>query len=279
LFVPFLQTQSGKKSAGRKLAVQKLMTIILSNGSIRKAARRLPFAMLFARVLDVFRPAFLMAIFTVFGFSIPARAQTSDQTQPAIETQPTAPLYPPNNEFGVWGGYSVGNSHVFGTTSDRQLGALGFRYGRTIYDSPATSLQYTLDVVPVETLRQPQYQVCPPSTGLNGYCTNGRETVYGGGISPLGLKLNFRREHSFQPFIASTAGFVASVRPVPVDIPGGTQFNFTFDFQAGMDFYNSSRTHVWRLGYKYQHISNAYRHNFNPGVDVHVIWVGYSFLK
>jgi hypothetical protein len=255
------------------------MTKIPSNREVSKGASCFPIAVPSPRASDFRKSALLLAILTGFGFSIPARAQTSDQTQPNIETQPTAPLYPPNNEFGVWGGYSVGNSHVFGTTSDRQLGALGFRYGRTIYDSPATSLQYTLDVVPVETLRQPKYQVCPPSSGLNGYCTNGRETVYGGGISPLGLKLNFRREHSFQPFIASTAGFVASVRPVPVDIPGGTQFNFTFDLQAGMDFYNSSRNRVWRLGYKYQHISNAYRHNFNPGVDVHVIWIGYSFLK
>ena len=245
----------------------------------KKSAQRLQFAALFPRASDFFKFWLRLAVFVMFAFSVPAFAQTSDQTPPSVETQPAAPLYPPNNEFGVWGGYSVGNSHVFGTTSDRQLGALGFRYGRTIYDSPWTSLQYTLDVVPVETLRQFKYQVCQPSSGLNGYCTNGRETVYGGGISPLGLKLNFRREHSFQPFIASTAGFVASVRPVPVDIPGGTQFNFTFDFQAGMDFYNSSRTHVWRIAYKYQHISNAYRHSFNPGVDVHVIWVGYSFLK
>jgi hypothetical protein len=114
---------------------------------------------------------------------------------------------------------------------------------------------------------------------VNGFCTNGRETVYGGGLSPLGLKLNFRREHRLQPFIASTAGFVASVRPVPVDIPGGTQFNFTFDFQTGVDWFNSSRNRAWRFGYKYQHISNAYRHSYNPGVDVHVFFVGYSFFK
>ncbi|MGA7922002.1 MAG: acyloxyacyl hydrolase [Candidatus Acidiferrales bacterium] len=245
----------------------------------RNSMECLPFTAAFPRAFDFFKFSLLLAVLLAFGLTVPAFAQTTDQTQPAVQTESVAPLYPPNNEFGMWGGYSVGNSHVFGTTSDRQLGALGFRYGRTIYDAPSTSLQYTLDIVPVETLRQFKYQVCSSSSSLNGYCSNGRETVYGGGISPLGLKLNFRREHQFQPFIASTAGFVASVRPIPVDIPGGTQFNFTFDFQAGMDFYNSSRNRVWRLGYKYQHISNAYRHSFNPGVDVHVIWIGYSFLK
>ncbi len=117
------------------------------------------------------------------------------------------------------------------------------------------------------------------SPNQNGYCASGREIVYGGGINPIGLKLNFRRTHRFQPFIASEAGFVASRRPVPVDIPGGTQFNFTFDFQTGVDLFNSSRTRAWRIGYKYQHISNAYRHEFNPGIDFHVIYVGYSFFK
>ncbi len=246
---------------------------------VKNGAQRLPFAVRLPRTFRFFKYWLPLAVLLAFGFSVPAFAQTADQTQPTVEKQSAAPLYPPNNEFGIWGGYSVGNSHVFGTTSDRQLGALAFRYARTIYDSPSTSLQYTLDIVPLEILRQFKYQPCSSSSSLNGYCTNGRETVYGGGINPLGLKLNFRREHFFQPYIASTAGFIASVRPVPVDIPGGTQFNFTFDFQAGMDFYNSSRNRVWRLGYKYQHVSNAYRHSFNPGVDVHVIYVGYSFLK
>jgi hypothetical protein len=103
--------------------------------------------------------------------------------------------------------------------------------------------------------------------------------VYGGGVNPLGLKLNFLRAHRFEPYIASTAGFVASVRPVPVDVPGGTQFNFTFDFQTGVDWFNSSRNRAWRFGYKYQHISNAYRHTFNPGVDFHFLFVSYSFFK
>jgi hypothetical protein len=217
---------------------------------------------------------FLLFAIAALGFSVPGYSQT----QPQPQSEP-APLYPPGNEFSVWGGYSFANSQIFGSTSDRQLGVFALRYARTLYDKPSTALQYTLDIVPVETLRQFKYLPCQQSTNVNGFCTNGRETVYGGGLSPLGLKLNFRREHRLQPFIASTAGFVASVRPVPVDIPGGTQFNFTFDFQTGVDWFNSSRNRAWRFGYKYQHISNAYRHSYNPGVDVHVFFVGYSFFK
>ncbi|MGA6959822.1 MAG: acyloxyacyl hydrolase, partial [Candidatus Acidiferrales bacterium] len=223
---------------------------------------------------------FPLLAFAALMFSAPAHSQSQTPTQPPSPTQAQpAPLYPPGNEFGVWGGYSVANSQIFGSTSDRQLGVFALRYARTLYDKPSTALQYTLDIVPLETLRQPTYQVCTPPTGPSGYCATGRETVYGGGVSPIGLKLNFRRVHRLQPFIASTAGFVASLRPVPVDIPGGTQFNFTFDFQTGVDWFNSARDRAWRFGYKYQHISNAYRHSFNPGVDVHVFYIGYSFFK
>jgi hypothetical protein len=118
-----------------------------------------------------------------------------------------------------------------------------------------------------------------PNKFPTGFCQTGHETVYGGGINPLGLKLNFRRQHRFELFGASTAGFLASVQPVPVDIPHGTQFNFTFDFQAGFQLFNESRSRAWVLGYKYQHISNGYRHSFNPGVDVNSIFVGYSFFR
>jgi Lipid A 3-O-deacylase (PagL) len=186
-----------------------------------------------------------------------------------------------DSEFGFWGGFSAGNPHLIGITSDRQLGVLGLRYGHLIFDTHPISLEYTLDVIPVEILRQPTYVACDtnPIIFPTGFCQTGHETVYGGGLNPLGLKLNFLREHRLQPFVASTAGLVASVRPIPVDIPNGTQFNFTFDFQAGFQLYNPDHSHAWTLAYKYQHISNAYRHSLNPGVDLHVITLGYSFFR
>ena len=186
-----------------------------------------------------------------------------------------------DTEVGVWGGYSVGTPHLIGVTSDRPLGVLALRYGHSIYDWSNISLQYTLDIVPIALINQPKYVACTtnPSNFPIGFCEVSRENVYGGGINPLGLKLNFRRKHGLQIIGASTAGFVASQRPVPVDIPGGTQFNFNFDFQAGFQLFNSPRTRSWTLAYKYQHISNGYRHSFNPGLDLHMLTLGYSFFK
>ena len=62
-----------------------------------------------------------------------------------------------DTEFGVWGGYSLGTPHLIGVTSNRQLGELALRYGHSIYDWSNVSLEYTLDVIPVEIVRQPKY--------------------------------------------------------------------------------------------------------------------------
>jgi hypothetical protein len=199
---------------------------------------------------------------------------------PAARCQ-IAESYEPKNEFGVWAGYSIDSPHLIGVTSERQLGLLAVHYGRTLWENHSVSLQYTIDILPLELVLQPKitnviFTTPPPHTT---FVEGRREYVYGGGINPLGLKMNFRRSHRLQPFIASTAGFVASVKPVPVDVPGGTQFNFQFDFQAGFQRYNSSRTRAWTLGYKLLHISNSNRADLNPGMDANVIFLGYSFFR
>jgi hypothetical protein len=189
--------------------------------------------------------------------------------------------FEPKNEFGVWAGYSPDSPHLIGTTSERQLGLLAIRYARTLWENHSVSLQYTVDILPLELVLQPKitkviFTTPPPhTTFVEGH----REYVYGGGINPLGLKMNFRRSHRLQPFVASTAGFIASVHRVPIDVRGGTLFNFQFDFQAGFQRYNSSRTRAWMLGYKLLHISNANRADLNPGMDAHVIFLGYSFIR
>ena len=58
----------------------------------------------------------------------------------------------------------------------------------------------------------------------------------------------------------------------------GKQFNFTFDFGGGIQLFTKNHNAV-TLGYKYDHISNAYRGQINPGFDSNVFYVGFSFFK
>jgi hypothetical protein len=184
----------------------------------------------------------------------------------------------PKNEFGVWAGWSPDSPHVIGTTSHRQIILLAGHYGRTLFSTNSFSLQYTIDAAPLEMVLEPKItQVVTP--GGIFFQPGHREYVYGAGVNPLGFKLNFLRQHRWQPFIASTAGFVASTHVVPTDVPQGTKFNFTFDFQGGIQRFNRARDRAWILGYKLDHISNANRVSLNPGMDGNVIFIGYSFFR
>jgi hypothetical protein len=188
----------------------------------------------------------------------------------------------PRNEFGVWGAYSVNSPSVYTSRGHTDFGVAAFRYGRILTSSKSFALEYTVDVEPIEITRERKYVSCEiPTNGANilGYCPQGRETVYGGGLSPFGWKLNFRPSKGWQPIAAISGGFVSSLRPIPKDVPGGTQFNFTFDLQVGVERFNASRTRAWTFAYKLQHISNANRSQVNPGVDLNMLSVGYSFFK
>ena len=170
------------------------------------------------------------------------------------------------NEFGFWGGYAPFTVQLLGTTSDRQLLDIALRYSRVIKHSGRVQIDYTLDILPVAAMRQPT--------------STGHEVVYGGGVSPVGFRFDFFPKRRSQTFIAWTAGFVESVRPIPKDVPDATQFNYTFDFiQVGFRRFNADRSRAWMFGYKLQHISNAYRTNVNPGVDENVFFAGYSFYR
>jgi hypothetical protein len=219
-------------------------------------------------------------IFATLGFVLAALFAFSPAARGQVAPARRQDFQAGDSEFGIWASYAPYAPHVIGVTSPRQFGVFGFRYGHLIFDKPRASLEYTLDVMPVAIMLQPKIlgAVINPH-GHTTYLTGSREVVYGGGVNPLGLKLNFFRDRRFQFFGASTAGFTSSVRRIPVDFHGETQFNFDFDFQLGFQLYHSSRTRSWIFGYKFQHISNGYRGQINPGVDLEGVFVGYSFFK
>lgn len=201
-------------------------------------------------------------------------------TSPVAGGQDTRPQ--PLNEFGVWGSYSVNSPDVYGSRAHGRFGALGFRYGRVVSASRHRVIEYTLDVLPVEVMHQLSYAPCTIESGgtlVNTHCINGHETVYAGGIAPLGCKFNFFPQRRFQVFAALSGGLIASTARIPTDIPGGTLFNFTAEWQLGFQRYNASRNRMWIVGYKLEHISNAFRTSVNPGIDLNVIFVGYSFFR
>jgi len=176
-----------------------------------------------------------------------------------------------DNEWGVWGGISFDAPTVAGTTPSARFGSLGLRYGRVLAASQTIAFEWTIDVVPVAILSNDRF-VFVPGTGYVG----NRKTVYGAGVSPIGLKFNFRRDRRVQPFGQATGGFLYFSQQVPV--AGASQYNFTFDLSGGVQIVNRNR-HSFTIGYKFQHISNGSTAPLNPGVDAQMIFGGFSLFR
>ncbi len=140
---------------------------------------------------------------------------------------------------------------MIGQTPGARFGTLGLRYGRVLAASETVAFEYTIDVVPVAVLSLKRFTLVPVSPGVFSV-QESRESVYGAGASPIGLKLNFRRQKRVQPFAAATGGFLYFGEEVP--IAGAAKFNFTYDFGGGVQIVNTNRR-SFTIGYKYQHIS------------------------
>jgi len=168
-----------------------------------------------------------------------------------------------SNEFGLWVGGAPDSSKFIGNSEDRQLLLVGLRYGRVLGAWDSATLEYTLDLFPAAVVFQPSS------------VRTGRSTIYGAGISPLGLKLNFAPQSWLQPFVAASVGFLYFQEDVPV--PDSSRFNFTPEIGLGVQLFWMPKRAL-TVGYKLHHMSNANTGRNNPGMDSHVIYAGFSFF-
>jgi hypothetical protein len=134
-----------------------------------------------------------------------------------------------SNIFTLWGGGSFDSPTFIGTSEDRKFLILGLRYGRVLATTPNAAFEYTFDVIPAAMVFQPAGSRFTASGE-----DRGRASVYGAGLAPIGLKFIFRRQRRARPFVDGSGGSLYFREPVPVNIPGATKFNRTFDFGGGI---------------------------------------------
>jgi hypothetical protein len=174
------------------------------------------------------------------------------------------------NELGFWGGGSLSAPTLIGKTEGTRFGLLAFRYARVLARGDNLALKYTLDAVPLASLSFPVVEAEP------GGFRRVRRTITGAGLSPVGFQLNFRRRERVQPFAQGSGGFLYFGERVPDE--RGAQFNFTADFGGGVQWKTGARR-AWTIGYRYHHVSNGYRADFNPGFDSNLFYVGFSIFR
>ena len=228
---------------------------------------------------------FLIVVFFVVSVnaqshSNPVAEDSSSRANSSGSPQTTTETYTLNqgdNEFGFWGGFSPAATTVFGgltdaEASDRKFFLAAFRYGRTLFANDSIALQYTLDAIPLAVATGNIDQV----TTVGGVTTFRRETAYGGGLTPLGLQLDFANGSKVHPFIHVNGGGLIFNKSVP--LPDAGKFAFVGEAGTGVRVFTSERRAV-TLGFKFHHISNGDRSGSNRGLNQFVFYAGFSVFK
>ena len=182
-----------------------------------------------------------------------------------------------DNEFGFWIGFAPTATTVFGgltdaEADDRKLFLGAFRYGRTLAATDSLALQYTLDAIPIALAGGNITAV----TTVGNVTTFTRKTTYGGGLTPLGLQLDFMNTSKVHPFVHVNGGGLVFSDPVP--LPDSGSFAFIGEAGGGVRIFTSERRAV-TLGVRFHHISNGDRSGSNRGLNAFAIYGGFSIFK
>ncbi len=188
----------------------------------------------------------------------------------AAQSNEDATLAQGTQELGFWGGYSPDSTVGIGQVLNRKFFELDGQYAVTMLASRWVAWKWVSEVVPVALLNEPTEYYFNSKHQLTG--SRAGATTYAGGVTPLGMQVNFRNGHRVQPFFDAHGGMLYFTRQEPV--PGSSQFNFTFNFGTGVQVFAGSRSSLL-IGYKYHHISNAGTASQNPGIDNSEVYAGW----
>jgi hypothetical protein len=198
-------------------------------------------------------------------------ASVAAQSAPAAQPTPHE-ASAPKNEYAVLLGGSYFSTNILAFSEGRKLVVTQLRYARVLTTRQRFSLKLMVDLIPAAILIEPK-NVLLTSRIIPG---SPWRSVYGFGLAPAGLQMNFRPRKRVQPFAESSFGFVHF--DSRVISPAASRFNFTVDLGPGVQLF-TSRHQAVTLGYRYHHLSNADIAPRNPGVDSNVFYVGYSFFR
>lgn len=183
-------------------------------------------------------------------------------------TQPDSGLPGGVHELGGWWGLSLMSGHLWGSVGDTKYMPIDVRYSYRFLLRENWSLRYSPEITALAMLDWPTPQGVAPLTL--------RKRVYGSGISPEGLQVDFFPRRRVQPFLSNNGGFIYFADKVLS--PQGSQFMYTIDFGAGVNIFRKQRQAV-TIGYRYQHLANADISQHNPGTDTNTFYVGVSRFR
>ncbi len=184
-----------------------------------------------------------------------------------------APALKGSTEIGLWAGGGTGVGH----SSSFQFANAGLRLGKVLTGQHGPgflwgNFEYAVELVPLYLVLQDV-----PKLQAGGAITTGRQTVYGGSISPVILKWNFSSGKNLVPFFAAEESAIFTTKDVPA---GDTStINFASGIGSGVQFFRDDR-HALSLSGHLMHISNASIGNHNPGINIALQFrLGYQWWR
>lgn len=100
-------------------------------------------------------------------------------------------------------------------------------------------------------------------------------SIYGIGFAPLVWRWNFTPQPRWSAFGEMAMGGLWSTEPIPEDTG---RANFTAHWGAGVRL-RPRGSHSVLVAYRFQHFSNGNQLGSNPGVNSHVVLIGWSYLR
>ena len=180
--------------------------------------------------------------------------------------------------WGAWIGFSFDSpidTYWGGTIQGRSLFLTGVRVHYVVETFRGLALAYTADVIPAAVVsdnpRWRWHEVYADGHVYEFKDTVDSTSVYGAGLSPLGLHLSAPVWRGVRVFGAGSVGGIWFTREMPVPYAQG--FNYALEFGGGLDV-AAGATHVVVIGFKVHHLSNMNAALANPGLDGHVFYVG-----
>ena len=98
-------------------------------------------------------------------------------------------------------------------------------------------------------------------------------SIYGIGFAPVVWRWNFVPQPRWSAFAELAMGGMWSTEPIPEKTGRG---NFTAHWGGGVRL-RPRGPHALLVGYRFQHLSNGNQLGSNPGVNSHVVLVGWSY--
>lgn len=168
------------------------------------------------------------------------------------------------HELSLLGGYGFNSFELWGKTPDATLGQLGIGYNRKLFKLGEQVLEYRMELNVLSKITYPEFAP-----------QQGRRSLSGFGLTPFGIRLNFRQSKSVQPFLGTSGGFMYLDGPFPDE--RGEKFNYTFRAGLGLEFMVNTGS-SFSIGYTYFHISNGDNGEVNPGIDSGFLFASFTFF-